>query len=72
VVEALGKCPDDAATVVIDLSGVTFLDSSGLGALIEIRKQALDRGQRTTLRSPNAQLRRVLEIARIDSLFHIE
>lgn len=72
VVAALDECPDASPAVVIDLSAVTFLDSSGLGALVEIRKQARERGQRAALRKPNARVRRVLEIARIDSLFDIE
>jgi anti-sigma B factor antagonist/stage II sporulation protein AA (anti-sigma F factor antagonist) len=57
---------------MIDLGGVTFLDSSGLGALVEIRRQAVERGQTTTLRNPNPRVLRVLQIARIDSLFPVE
>jgi anti-sigma B factor antagonist len=72
VAAALAKCPDDAPTVVVDLGAVTFLDSSGIGALIEIRRQALERGQTVALRAPNARVLRVLTVARIDSLFRME
>src|SRR3954464_1882488 len=44
--EALGV-PDAGSApvgVVVDLSGATFLDSSILGALLEARRQALERG----------------------------
>jgi anti-sigma B factor antagonist len=43
--------------VVVDLGGTTFVDSSGIGALIGLTKQARDLGIRLSLRNvrPNAQ-----------------
>jgi anti-sigma B factor antagonist len=72
VVAALNLCRDNAPTVVVDLAGVTFLDSSGLGALVEIRRQALARKQSVTLRSPNERVTRVLQLARVDVLFEMD
>jgi anti-sigma B factor antagonist len=72
VVNALADCPDDAALIVIDLERVTFIDSSGIGALVEIRQQALKRSQTVKLRKPDPRVARVLEIARIDTLFTID
>ena len=49
--------------VVLDLSGVTFLDSYG-AASIEVARRALaDCGIATTLRSPSHQVTRVLQLA---------
>lgn len=71
VVNALNECPDDSPSIVIDLAGVTFLDSSGLGALVDIRRQALERGKTIALRAPGATVLRVLQVARLDTLFPI-
>lgn len=49
-------------TVVVDLGGVTFIDSSGLSVLIAAYKQAIDRDVRLTLRSPSAAVTRLLEM----------
>jgi anti-anti-sigma factor len=50
-------------TIVIDLSGTTFLDARGVGALVGARTQVARNGGRLVLRRPPALVRRVLEIA---------
>jgi anti-anti-sigma factor len=58
----------DIERVVIDLGGVKFCDSSGLGALLDIRRVAERLGAAIVLRSPSAGVARVLDIAGIDEL----
>jgi anti-sigma B factor antagonist len=57
--------------VEIDLSGITFLDSSGLGALIALHKTL--RAQNGTLRlvNPAANARQILELTRLHRIFEI-
>ena len=50
-------------SIVIDLSGTTFLDARGVGALVAARKQAGRNGSRLIIRRPPALVRRVLELA---------
>ena len=51
--EAGARAIDDGATeLIIDLSEFTFVDSSGLAALIAIRNAALASGASLTLQSP--------------------
>jgi anti-anti-sigma factor len=60
-----------AAEVVADLSGVTFMDSSGLRALLEVRAQ-LESEQRTlVLTQVPDQVARLFEVAGVASLFDI-
>ena len=61
---------DDAniERVVVDLGGVKFCDSSGLGALLDIRRVADKVGATIVLRSPSAGVARVLDVAGIDEL----
>jgi len=61
---------DGAARV--DLSGVTFMDSSGISALIECQQRALDDGSQIVLIEPSDPCRRVIEILGLGDFFVIE
>jgi anti-anti-sigma factor len=57
--------------VAIDLSQVSFIDSSGLAALIEINNATQDAGQQLTLVNPSRTVRRILEITGLNSAFAV-
>jgi anti-sigma B factor antagonist len=61
-----------ARNVVIDLSGVTFIDSTGLGVLVTALKRAREAGGQLTLRSPTRATRRVLDITGLSQLVPVE
>ena len=50
------------AALVLDLAGITFIDSSGLSVLIYAYKQAGERDGSLTLRSSSAAVNRLLEM----------
>jgi anti-sigma B factor antagonist len=50
------------STVVIDLDQLTFMDSSGIAALIGARNRIIEKGDRLVLTRPHENVRRVLEI----------
>jgi len=52
--------------VVVDLQGVPFIDSSGLGALIGCLKTARDHGGDLRIASPGAQVTMVLKLSNVD------
>jgi anti-sigma B factor antagonist len=56
--------------VVLDLSRVAFLDSSGLGALVAAMK-ALGPERRLDLLSPTPAVEKVFRLTRMDSVFAI-
>jgi anti-sigma B factor antagonist len=58
----------DIERVAVDLGEVKFCDSSGLGALLDIRRAAEKLGATLVLRAPSAGVARVLDIAGIDEL----
>ena len=69
--EALAAEP---AGVVVDLSAATFLDSSILGALLEARRQALERGVGYVVclgESPEPGVARILEITGLVPVFPV-
>jgi anti-anti-sigma factor len=62
---------DPAPTVVLDLDGVSLLDSAGLGTLVEIHRllQAEDRSM--VLQTSQANMLRVLETTGMTSFFTV-
>jgi anti-anti-sigma factor len=48
--------------VVLDLSRLAFIDSSGLRVVISAHREMADRGGQLTLRSPSETAQRLLEI----------
>ena len=57
--------------VLIDLSQVTRVDSSGLGALLACYSHAVSRQGILKLLNPNPQIRRVLHMTKIDSVLEL-
>ncbi len=51
---------------VIDLSGVTFMDSTGLRVLISANRAAADGGYELTIVTGDSPAKRVLELTRMD------
>jgi anti-sigma B factor antagonist len=58
----------DAAHVVIDLAGCTFLDSSGVRVLVEAVRNASGTGRQVSLVAADTGIRRVLEITGVDTM----
>lgn len=56
----------------LDLSGVTFCDSSGLGLVMGRMKKCASVGSNMTVRNPSGAAYRILEIAGIDKILKIE
>jgi len=63
-----GKNPQ---RLVIDLAGVSFIDSSGLGGFVRIRK-ALPPGCPVVIRSPQRRVRQLFRITGLDSVITFE
>ncbi|MGN6972621.1 STAS domain-containing protein, partial [Neisseria sp. P0009.S001] len=55
-----------SARVVVDLSGVESIDSSGLGALISGLKAARNAGGDLRISGPNTQVMAVLELTNLN------
>jgi anti-sigma B factor antagonist len=63
------KIISDGKPVAVVLSRVTYIDSSGIAALVEGLQTAKQRGVRFGLVSPSSSVRAVLELARLDRVF---
>jgi anti-anti-sigma factor len=60
-----------AETVEIDLGEVTFIDSSGLGALVRIRNAARDRSKVLVLTNVPASVERLFAVTGLSEAFEI-
>ena len=69
--QLLLQCIDDAAQVLVDLSGVTYIDSSGVASLVEALQASRKNGTGFALAAASEPTRRVLELARLDRVFTI-
>lgn len=63
---------DVHGSIVIDLTDVTFIDSSGLRSLLSASRRAGERSGAVVLRSPSTSVRRLLEITGTTTQFRIE
>ncbi|GIU84167.1 MAG: anti-anti-sigma factor [Acidimicrobiales bacterium] len=62
-------CPQ---RLVLDLSGVSFCGSAGIGALLRIRKRADECGVELVLARPSQSVMRVLGISGLERYFSVE
>lgn len=58
------------ADLLVDLSGVTFMDASIVGALVHSRNRLRSRSQSLEVRAPSPPARRVLELCGLAHLVH--
>jgi anti-sigma B factor antagonist len=61
----------DAETVVVDCTGITFIDSTGLRAFIDAARRAETAGARFRLAGVPATVTRIFDLAGITDLFTI-
>jgi anti-sigma B factor antagonist len=64
-----GVLKDGPPRVVIDMEGVSFVDSTGLGSVIAVLKQIRSNQGELRLAAPNQQVRVVLELTTLDRVF---
>jgi anti-sigma B factor antagonist len=63
---------DTTRHVVVDLSKVSFIDSTGVGTIIRAVNALRDRGQRLKVRSPTPMTKTVFETVGLTRLVDVE
>jgi anti-sigma B factor antagonist len=71
VERALSAAPASAGSIVIDLEGLTFCDSSGLGALVAAHEAATASGSRFVIRRASPAVRRLFAISGVDQTIEL-
>lgn len=62
---------DGNARLVVDLDGVSFMDSTALGALVRVAREREERGVEFRLVLPRGSARRIFEITALDRILPI-
>ena len=68
VLEEIGS---DNKTFLLDLSELTYIDSTGIGMLIEIRNEATEKGSALKLYHPRENVMKLLRLTGVDQIFEI-
>lgn len=66
---AITAAIETVPAVVLDLSELTFCDSSGLAMFVMARENAAERSVAWSMRNPRASVRRVFEIVGLGDMF---
>ena len=66
----LACCEENPSRLVVDLSGVEFVDSTVLGVLVEARSR-MDAKEAFALAAPGKETRRALEVSGLDKHFTV-
>jgi anti-anti-sigma factor len=69
--DALAELPEDA-DVMLDLSDLSFMDSSGLRVLISAHRSLTEAGQSLTLRHPSRSVQRLLSVSGLEGHLTVE
>lgn len=62
----------DCPQVVVDLHGVTFVGTSGLGLLLQVHQDLEGQQRRLAVRGTSPSIRRAFEITRLDQVLELE
>ncbi len=60
---------ESAPTMILDFTGVPYLDSSGLGSLVSAYTSCQKSGRRVALTGINQRVLRVFEITKVEPIF---
>jgi anti-sigma B factor antagonist len=60
---------EDAPTMILDFTGVPYLDSSGLGSLVSACTSCTKAGRRMALTGVNKRVLKVFEITKVEPIF---
>ena len=71
VAASLAVVATSGRTVIVDLEGLEFIDSSGLAALVRARQHARRAGRDLLLVAPQQQVQRMLAITRLLDVFTV-
>lgn len=60
---------ETSTALIVDFSGVTFIDSAGLGALVGVYVAAQKANRKIAFAAMNTQVRALVEMSHVDKFF---
>lgn len=68
---AVDEAAGAASVLLLDLGAVSFMDSTGLGALIKVRNRVVDRGGEVRITATSGAVDRVLDLTGMAEVFGV-
>ena len=65
------RITEDQCSVVLNVSNISFIDSTGLGFLVSLHKSLSAAGHRMVICEPTDQARMLFELTRLNQIFDI-
>lgn len=62
---------EEPARIVLDLADVTYMDSSGVGTIVEVFRRVQAYGGRLIVVAPNPRVRSLFQITQLERIFTI-
>ena len=59
------------ATLTLDLKGVEFIDSAGIGMLLYANKQSQSKSWALEIRNPTGQVQKMIVLGRLDQVLNV-
>lgn len=69
--QLIGLLDEGLVNLTVDLSGLDYVDSSGLGVLISIHKRCLQKGGRMTVTGLKGMVEELFKLTRLDLVFNV-
>ena len=61
----------ESPILILDLSGVSYVDSAGIGALVQCFASRRKSGRRLLLIAPNDQVQKLFKLTQVDTLLEV-
>lgn len=68
----LNDSSQDLSSVIIDLSSVDFIDSTGVGVFISLYKFSMEKDFHLTLLNPTSMVQKVFTITKLEQILDIQ
>ncbi|MBL3539977.1 STAS domain-containing protein [Aminivibrio sp.] len=69
--QLIGLLEEGIINLTIDLSGLDYVDSSGLGVLISIHKRCLQKGGKMVITGLRGMVEELFRLTRLDLVFNV-
>ena len=65
------KIKTQASEIILDCSELSYMDSTGMGVLIELRNKTKELGQKIIMMNPRPNIRKLLALMGVDKIIEI-
>ena len=65
------KTKTQASEIILDCSELSYMDSTGMGVLIELRNKTKELGQKIIMMNPRPNIRKLLALTGVDKIIEI-